>query len=138
MGPRRWSPAIVELGDRIAALPVAQAAALLRHLADAYGISPAAITLRNEPPPRPDPPSVIAPPRFDLRLDGHDDARKVGLVRALREFLGLGIRDAVDLIGCAPCLVKEDLDAEQAERTKVALEAAGASVSLVQRPGVSE
>ena len=55
---------------------------------------------------------------------------KVGVIKAVREVTGLGLKDAKDLVDNAPKTLKEGASKEEAEQIKEKLEAAGASVEL--------
>ena len=57
-------------------------------------------------------------------------ASKVGVIKAVREVTGLGLKDAKDLVDNAPKALKEGASKEEAEQIKEKLEAAGASVEL--------
>ncbi len=52
------------------------------------------------------------------------------VVKAAKEALGLGLKEAKDLVDGAPCNVKEGVDKATAEAVKAALEAAGAEVEI--------
>jgi large subunit ribosomal protein L7/L12 len=131
MDAGRWTLDVVEIGDRIAALSAADADDLGRYLEQAYGISAAPLIVRPERDPEPPPPVPPVPSVFAVRLDGYDAPDKIGVVRAVRELTGLGLREALALVGGAPCLVKEGLAREEAEGARAVLEAARARVSLV-------
>ena len=66
---------------------------------------------------------------FDVILAGAG-ASKVGVIKAVREVTGLGLKDAKDLVDNAPKTLKEGASKEEAEQIKEKLEAAGASVEL--------
>ena len=53
-----------------------------------------------------------------------------GLAPEVRPLTNLGLKDAKDLVDGAPKAVLEGASKEDAERAKVALEAAGATVEL--------
>ena len=55
---------------------------------------------------------------------------KVGVIKAVREITGLGLKDAKEVVDNAPKAVKEGASKEEAEQIKEKLEAAGASVEL--------
>ncbi len=57
-------------------------------------------------------------------------AKKLDVIKAVREITGLGLKDAKDLVEGAPKAVKEGATKEEAENIKKALEAAGATVEL--------
>ena len=57
-------------------------------------------------------------------------AGKLGVVKAVKEACGLGLKEAKDLVDGAPSTVKEGLPKAEAEALKKALEEAGAKVEL--------
>ena len=57
-------------------------------------------------------------------------ASKIAVIKAVKEALGLGLKEAKDLVDAAPSVVKADMKKEEAETLKKALEAAGAKVTL--------
>ena len=57
-------------------------------------------------------------------------AQKVGVIKAVREITGLGLKEAKDLVDGAPKPVKEGLNKADAEAAKKKLEDAGAKVEL--------
>ena len=66
---------------------------------------------------------------FDVIL-ANAGASKVGVIKAVREVTGFGLKDAKDLVDNAPKALKEGASKEEAEQIKEKLEAAGASVEL--------
>ena len=57
-------------------------------------------------------------------------ANKVGVIKAVRELTGLGLKEAKDLVDGAPKAVKEGIAKADAEAAKKTLEEAGAKVEL--------
>ncbi|OON60006.1 50S ribosomal protein L7/L12 [Massilia sp. KIM] len=57
-------------------------------------------------------------------------ANKVGVIKAVREITGLGLKEAKDLVDGAPKVVKEALPKADAEAGKKKLEEAGAKAEL--------
>lgn len=70
------------------------------------------------------------PTEFDVVLDSFEAGRKIGIIKAVRDNTGLGLKDARDLVDAAPRAVKERLSRADADKLKAQLEAAGAKVSL--------
>ena len=66
---------------------------------------------------------------FDVILTAAGSS-KVGVIKAVREITGLGLKDAKEVVDNAPKAVKEGASKEEAEQIKEKLEAAGASVEL--------
>ena len=57
-------------------------------------------------------------------------AQKIQVIKAIKEVLGLGLKESKDLVDAAPSVVKEGLKKEDAEALKAKLEEAGAKVTL--------
>jgi large subunit ribosomal protein L7/L12 len=57
-------------------------------------------------------------------------AKKIQVIKVIREITSLGLKEAKDLVEAAPKAVKEGLPKEEAEKLKKELEEAGASVEL--------
>ena len=55
---------------------------------------------------------------------------KVGVIKAVREITGLGLKEAKDLVDGAPKVVKEGMPKADAEAAKKKLEEAGAKAEL--------
>ena len=56
--------------------------------------------------------------------------QKVQVIKALKEALGLGLKEAKDLVDAAPSTIKEGVKKEEAEAMKKAIEDAGGAVEL--------
>lgn len=57
-------------------------------------------------------------------------AQKIAVIKVVKEVLGLGLKEAKDLVDAAPSVVKEGMKKEDAEALKAKLEEAGAKVTL--------
>jgi large subunit ribosomal protein L7/L12 len=57
-------------------------------------------------------------------------AAKVQVIKAVKDALGLGLKEAKDLVDAAPTVLKEGLKKEEADKLKAAVEAAGGKVEL--------
>lgn len=66
---------------------------------------------------------------FDLVLADFG-AKKIGVIKVVREITGLGLKDAKDLVEGAPKTLKEAMPKAEAEEAKKKLEDAGATVEL--------
>ena len=56
--------------------------------------------------------------------------KKINVIKEVRGLLGLGLKEAKELVESAPKDVKEGVSKEEAEKIKEALEKAGASVEI--------
>jgi large subunit ribosomal protein L7/L12 len=57
-------------------------------------------------------------------------AQKIAVIKAVKEVLGLGLKEAKDMVDGAPAEVKAGMKKEDAEALKAKLEEAGAKVTL--------
>ncbi len=55
---------------------------------------------------------------------------KVQVIKAVKDALALGLKEAKDLVDATPTVLKEGLKKEDAEKLKAAIEAAGGKVEL--------
>lgn len=66
---------------------------------------------------------------FDVIL-AEVGSSKVGVIKAVREVTGLGLKEAKELVDNAPKAIKEAATKEESEEIKEKLEAAGAKVEV--------
>ena len=66
---------------------------------------------------------------FDVIL-ANFGAKKLDVIKVVREITGLGLKDAKDLVEGAPKAVKEGVSKDEAEKVKAALTEAGATVEI--------
>jgi large subunit ribosomal protein L7/L12 len=66
---------------------------------------------------------------FDVVLTAFGE-KKVGVIKAVREATGLGLKEAKDLVESAPAPIKEGVAKAEAEEIKKKIEEAGGSVEL--------
>ena len=132
---RSWSAEIVELGDRIANLKVSQAVELGNYLEEKHGIKAAAGGVVMAAGPVGGGAGEAAKPEekteFTVSLDGlADPAKKINVIKVVREITNLGLKEAKDLVEGAPKPVKENVSKQDAETIKKKLEEGGAKVSI--------
>jgi large subunit ribosomal protein L7/L12 len=101
--------ALEEAWDVTAAAPVAVAAAAPAGGGDAGGAD--------------------AQSSFDVVLASAGD-KKIQVIKAVRELLGLGLKEAKELVDSAPKSVKDGVDKDEADKIKALLEEAGATVEV--------
>jgi len=66
---------------------------------------------------------------FKVTLTSAGD-QKVQVIKAIKEKLGLGLKDAKDLVDAAPSVLKEEAKKEEADEIQKAVEAAGGKVEV--------
>ena len=57
-------------------------------------------------------------------------ANKIAIIKVVKEVLGLGLKEAKDMVDAAPSMVKEGMKKDEAEALKAKIEAAGGKVEL--------
>ena len=57
-------------------------------------------------------------------------ANKIAVIKVVKEVLGLGLKEAKDLVDAAPSMLKQDMKKEEAEALKKSIEEAGGKVSF--------
>jgi large subunit ribosomal protein L7/L12 len=125
---------ITEIGDRIAMLTIVKAVQLKDYLKSKYGIEPAAGGVVVAAGGGGGGAAVAEKPaektEFTVVLAGFDAAKKINVIKVVREITGLGLKEAKDLVEGAPKPVKENVSKEEAEKFKKQLEDGGAKVEL--------
>ena len=122
---------IVALGDKIAALTIVKAVELKDYLKEKYKIEPAAGGVMAAPAAATAAaPVAEAKTEFTVVLDDFDAAKKINVIKVVRELTGLGLKEAKDLVEAKGKAVKENVSKEDAEKFKKQLEEGGAKVSL--------
>ena len=129
---RVWGSEIKDLGDKIVALTVAKAVELGDYLEEVHKIKPAGggVVMQG---PAAGPVAAEKPAEkteFTVSLDGFDAAKKINVIKVVREITGLGLKEAKDLVEGHPKPVKENISKEEAEKFKKQLEDGGAKVEV--------
>lgn len=66
---------------------------------------------------------------FDVELTSFGE-KKMEVIKTAKNVLGLGLKDAKDLVESAPKVIKEGASKEEAEELKAKFEEAGAEITL--------
>jgi len=67
---------------------------------------------------------------FDLKLEGFDAAGKIKVIKEVRTFTSLGLKEAKDLVEKVPAVLKQGVTKEEAESIIAKMKAVGAKVSM--------
>ena len=115
--------------DWLSNLTILQVSELTKELEDKWGVSAAApVAVAGAAGPAQDAP-VEEQTEFDVILAAIG-AKKIQVIKVVRELTGLGLKDAKALVDGTPNPVKEAVTKEEAEEVKKKLEEAGASVEV--------
>ena len=119
-----------QLAEQLVNLTVKDVSELATILKDDYGIEPAAAAVAVAGPAGGDGGGAAAEQtEFTVTLTSAGGA-KLGVVKEIKGLLGLGLKEAKELVDGAPTAIKEGVSKEEAESLKAALEAVGASVEV--------
>jgi len=119
------------LAEQLVNLTVKEVNDLADILKEEYGIEPAAAAVAVAGPGAGGGAEGGAEEKteFDVELKSAGSA-KLKVVKEVKSLLGLGLKDAKELVDGAPAVIKEGLPKEEAESIKSALEEVGAEVEL--------
>ena len=120
---------IKALAEELVNLTVKDVQELANLLKEEYGIEPAAAAVAVAAPAAEGAAAAAEQTEFDVILKSAGQA-KLGVVKAVKEATGLGLKEAKDIVDKAPVAVKEKVSKAEAEALKAALEEAGAEVEI--------
>ncbi len=123
---------IEDLVEKLSQLSVLDMAKLKTALEDKWGVKAATAAVVAAAPAQ----AAAAAPasestEFKVTLEGPvPDDKKIGVIKAVREVTGLGLKEAKDIVEGAPKELKASAPKAEAEEIAKKLQAAGAKVSL--------
>ena len=122
---------INQIAESLVNLTIKEANDLLTVLKDEYGIEPAAAAAVMAGPGAGGDGAAAAEEQseFDVILTGAG-AQKIQVVKVVKDLLGVGLKDAKDLVDGAPKPLLEKASKEDAEAAKAKLEEVGAEVEM--------
>lgn len=118
-----------DLVKQIEEMSVLELSELVKVLEDKFGVSAAAPMAMAMAPAAATEEAAAEKSSFTVELTDAG-AKKIAVIKAIREVTDLGLKDAKDLVDKAPITVKENVPKEDAEAMKAKLEAAGGKVEL--------
>ena len=121
------SEKITAILDEIKSLTILEVADLVKALEEEFGVSAApvaAVAVGGAAAP-----AAEEKTEFDVVLASFGD-NKLGVIKAVREITGLGLKEAKELVEGAPKTVKEAVAKDEAEKIKETLTAVGATVEI--------
>jgi large subunit ribosomal protein L7/L12 len=115
--------------NAIADMSVMDVVELVSAMEEKFGVSAAAVAAAPAAAAGDAGAAAAEQSEFNVVLTGFGD-KKVGVIKAVREITGLGLKEAKDLVEGAPQPVKEGVEKAEAEEIQKKLEEAGGSVEL--------
>lgn len=120
------SEKIVKFVEEIKTLTVLELAELVKAIEEEFGVTAAAPVVMAAGAAAP---AAEEKTEFDVVLV-EAGASKMGVIKAVKELTGLGLKEAKDLVDNAPKTIKEAVSKSEAEELKAKLEEAGAKIEL--------
>jgi len=115
--------------NQIKGMSVLELHELVKTLEGVFGVSAASVAVAAPGAGALDGEAVEEKSIFTVELT-EAGGQKIAVIKAVKEALGLGLKEAKDLVEGAPSELKKDVKKEDAEKLKAKIEAAGAKVTL--------
>ena len=115
-----------KLVEEVESMSVLELNELVKVLEKKFGVSAAAVAVAG---PAGGGEAAEEKSEFNVELTAVGD-QKIQVIKAVKEVLGLGLKEAKDLVEAAPTMLKEGMGKEDAEALKEKVEAAGGKVEL--------
>ena len=115
--------------EAVGAMSVMELNDLVKAFEEKFGVSAAAMAVAGPAAGGAAAPAAEEQTEFTIVLSDFG-ANKVGVIKAVREITGLGLKEAKDLVDAAPKNVKEGVSKADAEAAKKKLEEAGAKADI--------
>ena len=115
--------------EAIESMTVLELSELVKALEEKFGVSAAAPVAVAAAPAAGGEAAAAEKTEFDVIL-ASAGASKIGVIKAVREATGLGLKEAKAAVDAAPNAIKEHVAKADAEAMKAKLEEAGATVEL--------
>ena len=118
------------IAENLSSLTVMEAANLVKILEDKWGVSaaaPVAVAAAGAAPAAAE--AAEEQTEFEVILK-EVGAKKINVIKAVREVTSLGLKEAKDLVDGAPKTVKEGVTKEEADEIKKKFEEQGATVEV--------
>ena len=120
-----------ELVNAIAELTVLELSELVKAIEEKFGVKAAAPAVAVAAAAAPAAGAAAEEKdEFNVMLTAVDAAKKIAVMKVVREITGLGLKEAKDLVEGAPKAVKENVAKAEAEELKKKLTEAGGTVEL--------
>ena len=122
------SEKVLKIVEDVKELTVLELNDLVKALEEEFGVSAAAMVAAG-PAAGAGAAAAEEKTEFDVVLASFGDS-KMGVIKAVKDICGLGLKEAKELVEAAPKALKEGVAKAEAEEIKAKLEEAGAKVEL--------
>ncbi|MFN7532543.1 MAG: 50S ribosomal protein L7/L12 [Gemmatimonas sp.] len=118
-----------EILDAIGAMSVIELSELIEAFKTKFNVTIAAVAAGGGGGAAAAAPAAVERPEFTVILM-EAGAKKIQVIKVVRELTGLGLKEAKDLVDGAPKTLKENVSKDEAAQIKAKLEAEGAGVEV--------
>jgi large subunit ribosomal protein L7/L12 len=122
------SEKVLKIVEDVKELTVLELNDLVKALEEEFGVSAAAMVAAG-PAAGAGAAAAEEKTEFDVILASFGDS-KMGVIKAVKDICGLGLKEAKELVEAAPKAIKEGVAKAEAEEIKAKLEEAGAKIEL--------
>ena len=120
---------IQQILDIIDTLTILELSDLVKALEEKYGVSAAPVAVAAAPGAAAAP-VVEEKTEFDVELTSYDEAKKLKVIKEVKDIAGLSLGEAKELVTSCPKMVKTGISKEEAEALKKQLEEVGATITI--------
>ena len=120
---------IQQILNLIDTLTILELSDLVKALEEKYGVSAAPVAVAAAPGAAAAP-VVEEKTEFDVELTSYDEAKKLKVIKEVKDIAGLSLGEAKELVTSAPKMVKTGVSKEEAEALKKQLEEVGATITI--------
>src|SRR3989338_5349548 len=111
------------LVEQVESMPVLELNELVKLLEKKFGVSAAVVAVAG--------PAVVVEEKSEFTVElTSDGGAKIPVMKVVKEVLGLGLKEAKDLVDAVPSILKEGMKKEEAEDLKKKIEEAGGKIEL--------
>ncbi len=115
-----------KLVEQVESMSVLELSELVKALEKRFGVSAAAVAVAG-----PAAAGAGEEEKSTMNVELTDaGAQKIAVIKAVKEVLGLGLKEAKDLVDGVPSMLKENVSKEDANALKAKIEEAGGKVTL--------
>ena len=126
------SKTLDQIVDDLSALSVLDMSKLKTMLEDKWGVKAAAAApmMMAAAPAAGSAPAAAESTEFEVTLQKCPDDKKIGVIKAVREVTGLGLKEAKDLVDGAPKVLKPTCNKAEADEISKKIAAGGGQVTV--------
>lgn len=124
------SKTLEQIVDDLSGLSVLDMSKLKTLLEDKWGVKAAAAAPMMMAAPAAAAPAAAEATEFQVTLEKSGDDKKIGIIKAVREITGLGLKEAKDIVDGSPKVLKPSCNKAEADEIVKKITAAGGQATV--------